>query len=147
MSRQECWDYHHIGDMRASYRLLGYFFILDTTSGRPPILGPGNKKWLRTPNIKNAADAELVTDATLSDKVTFHPPEYPYGNFAQVLAGGAEAQYIKYPDTSSHLKSEKEPTGANIGFADCHVDWRNFKEGDTLIMKERYGITSPVFWW
>jgi len=147
-SRQECWDYHHPSGEMATYRVLGYFFILDTRNGRGQIQPPeDNKRWLTTLNLKHPADAEFVIDVIMSDQQTFQAPEYPYGNFARIEAGSGMGLYTGYYDTSSHLKSDKEPTGGNIGFADCHVAWRDFKEGNTLIMKERYGSSSPVFWW
>ncbi|KPJ69673.1 hypothetical protein AMJ44_02910 [candidate division WOR-1 bacterium DG_54_3] len=146
--RQLYWDYHHpppppTPQTWAAYRVLGYLFILDTAQGRDPILGTGNKQWPRTLNIRYPADAELVTDITMSDKVNFHPPEYPNGNFAMVLVGGAGGQVTGYYDTSSHLKTDKEAAGGNIGFADCHVDWRPFNE-----MEWRFGgVDRPWHWW
>jgi len=135
--RKEYWEY-----APPMFRVTGYFWIIDAT-GRPPIQGSGNKQWLRTIYIKNAAEAELITDATLSDVGNWPHAEYPNGNFEQILCSGM-AVYPKVGyDTTNHLKSEKEPAGGNIGFADGHVDWRNFSE-----MERRLNIPgSLIFWW
>jgi prepilin-type N-terminal cleavage/methylation domain-containing protein/prepilin-type processing-associated H-X9-DG protein len=146
-SRQRCWDYHHPGGARASYRITGYFWLLDTlnsqgNSVKPAIEGSGNKQWVRTTSMKRAADAELVVDVTLSDP-TFPAQEYPNGNFAQIITGSAQGQYTGYYDTTSHLRSDREGAGGNIGFVGGHVRWRHFKE-----MERRYGGSGmPIHWW
>jgi len=144
-SRQRCWDYHHPDGSRASYRVTGYFWLLDTLneqgeSVKPAIRGSGNKRWIRTTNMKGAGIAELVIDVTLSDPVV-STQAYPSGNFAQIIAGSGQGQYTGYYDTTSHLRSDKEGAGGNIGFVDGHVKWRHFKE-----MEKRYGAT-PIHWW
>ena len=144
-SRLRCWDYHHPDGSRATYRVTGYFWLLDTLneqgeSVKPDIRGSGNKRWIRTTNIKGAGTAELVIDVTLSDPVV-STQAYPNGNFAQIIAGSGQGQYTGYYDTTSHLRSDKEGAGGNIGFVDGHVKWRHFKE-----MEKRYGAT-PIHWW
>lgn len=144
-SRQLCWDYHHPGGDRASYRITGYFWLLDTLdrqgeSAKPEIQGSGNKDWVSQINIKRAAESELVIDVTLSDP-SYPSQVYPDGNFEKIVAGSAQGQYTGYHDTTSHLKSDKEGAGGNIGFTDGHVDWRHFSE-----MERRYGNT-PIHWW
>jgi len=144
-SRQRCWDYHHPSGERAGYRITGYFWLLDTlnsqgNSVKPEIRGSGNKQWVRTTNMKRAAETELVIDVTLSDP-SFPSRDYPYGNFARIVAGSGQGQYTGYYDTTSHLRSDKESAGGNIGFTDGHVEWRNFK-----VMERRYGNT-PLHWW
>jgi prepilin-type processing-associated H-X9-DG protein len=144
-SRQRCWDYHHPGGATASYRITGYFWLLDAlnTQGesiRPEIGGSGNKEWVRTTNMKRAADAELVIDVTLSDP-SFPQHEYPDGNFAQIIAGSGQGAYTGYYDTTSHLRSEKQGAGGNMGFVDGHVRWRHFE------MMERRYLTTPTHWW
>ena len=47
----------------------------------------------------------------------------------------------KFTTVTSHLKSDYEPTGGNIGFLDSHVEWRTFEN-----MRMRFG-TNPGFWW
>ena len=144
-SRERCWDYHHPDGSRASYRITGYFWLLDTlntqgVSVKPEIQGNGNKKWVRTTNMERAAEAELVTDVTLSDP-TFPTNQYPDGNFAQIISGSGQGQYTGYYDTTSHLRSDKQGAGGNMGFVDGHVSWRHFNE-----MEKRY-LTTPTHWW
>jgi len=90
--------------------------------------------------MKNAGVAELVIDVTLSDPVV-SVQEYPNGNFGQIIAGSGQGQYTGYYDTTSHLRSDRQGAGGNIGFVDGHVKWRHFKE-----MEKRYGAT-PIHWW
>ncbi|UCG56701.1 MAG: type II secretion system protein [Phycisphaerales bacterium] len=144
-SRERCWDYHHPSGSRASYRVTGYFWLLDTLNNqgdsvRPNIRGSGNKQWVSTTNMKRAAEAELVIDVTLSDP-TFPADAYPNGNFAQIIAGSGQGAYTGYYDTTSHLRSDKEGAGGNIGFVAGHVKWRHFED-----MERRYGNT-PTHWW
>ena len=144
-SRQRCWDYHHPGGQRASYRVTGYFWLLDTlnnqgNSVKPEIRGNGNKNWVRTTDMKRAAEAELVIDVTLSDP-SFPRQEYPNGNFGRIVAGSGGGAYTGYNDTTSHLRTDREGAGGNMGFTDGHVRWRHFKE-----MERRYG-GSPIHWW
>jgi len=139
-ARQRYWDYHHPSGARAPYRVVGYFFILDRlnrdgTSRRGPIEGSGNKKWISTMNISNPGDAELVVDITMSDSDT--------DSFTKVLSGGARGEYTGWYDSTSHVKSEYEGLGGNIGFVDGHVKWRPFNE-----MEIRWTSGSgPHFWW
>ena len=144
-SRQRCWDYHHPGGQRASYRVTGYFWLLDTLdrtgdSVKPEIQGSGNKNWVSQMNIKRAAETELVVDVTLSDP-SFPSADYPNGNFGKIVAGSGQGQYTGYHDTTSHLKSESEGAGGNIGFTDGHVRWRHFDR-----MERRY-LNTPRHWW
>ena len=55
------------------------------------------------------------------------------------VKGGTWSQ-IQVTDRSSHLKSDEEPHGTNIGFLGGHVEWRHFRD-----MENRYG--NPTFWW
>lgn len=144
-SRQRCWDYHHPDGQRASYRVTGYFWLLDSlnrqnNSTRPEIQGSGNKVWVRQLNIKRPAETELVLDVTLSDPSS-SSAKYPNGNFGRIVAGSGQGLYTGYHDTTSHLESDKEGAGGNIGFADGHVDWRHFDK-----MERRYG-SRPIHWW
>lgn len=117
------------------YRALGYFFIIDSKNGRDKIKGSGDKIWLKTLNIKNSAEKELIIDMLICDKINYKPPKYPNGNFTK-----CPSKILGF-ETSSHLKDEKGPSGGNIGFVDGHVEWRYFKD-----MDKRYG-QNPVCWW
>lgn len=129
------------------YRVTGYFWMIDVfnrqgVSTRDPIEGSGNKKWLKDLNIKNAADAELVMDAIISDAQSFGPPDYPNGNFERILCGGMPDNPNVGYDASSHIKKPSEAAGGNMGFADGHTKWRPFNE-----MERRLGPGCPYHWW
>ncbi len=125
---------------RSGYRVLGYFFLWAAGwngNGKSTIRGPdGNpdpsKRWVDRIDIAQPANAELVTDPVLSDNADT--------TFIKVMAGGMPG-YGQSPDSTSHITSEKKPAGGNIGFADNHVEWRNFSD-----MCHRYG-GNPHFWW
>ena len=133
------WDYY---GNNYSYRVTGYFWMIDTHGGRNwQPQGSGHKKWIRIMHVKNAGAAELVTDATLSDEAAYRPPDFPNGNFAKVT-GGMFSRYGIY-DSTSHLKNEAEPTGANIGFVDGHAIWRPFQDIERRTPDSEY----PSHWW
>jgi prepilin-type processing-associated H-X9-DG protein len=94
--------------------------------------------------VDNPAETELVIDIVMSDENPMRWPqdEYPNGNFARITCGGMP--YHGIYDSSSHLITEKEPAGGNIGFVDGHVTWRPFSQ-----MENRLGTIydCPVFWW
>lgn len=120
---------------------------------RPAIQNNRNnsKIWLKTNNGKQPAMRELAVDATICawDQ---RSTAFPNGNFGTV-AGGTLGQVNLY-DRTSHLKSDAEPTGMNIGFLDGHLDWRHFKpdwespEFDLAddLPKPRCG-EGRKFWW
>jgi len=70
-----------------------------------------------------------------------------------LVAGGTLTQVQLY-DRTSHLKSDAQPSGMNIGYLDGHVDWRHFIPGWETpeyesaddIPKPRYG-GDRRFWW
>lgn len=130
------WDYH------GGYRVTGYFWMMDTAEGRGwQPYGSGDKRWLTTIAGKDAVGAELVTDVALSDERDYGPPEYPYGNFAR-NSGGMYDRYGIY-DVTSHLRSESECEGGNMGFVDCHVYWRGFRDMERRFAPGAY----PTHWW
>jgi len=130
------WDYH------GGYRVTGYFWMMDAEGGRGwQPWGSGNKKWLKTIAGKDAVGAELVTDVVLSDEEDYRPPEYPYGNFAR-NSGGMYSRWGLY-DVTSHLRSESECEGGNMGYTDCHVYWRPFKDMERRFPPGNY----PTHWW
>ena len=108
-------------------------------------------KWVDRTDMPQASEAELIVEATLSQRTgspasSYDPVKYPYGNFATIACGGNPGQGAS--DSSSHLVNDAKPAGGNIGFADGHVEWRPFSE-----MKVRY-ITygnnpggCPRWWW
>jgi len=133
-----------------NYVVSGYCYMLETAQSphRPKIRedadttlksNTGRKKWVKTTQDKNASNTELVIDATLGDPDA--DAKFGY-NFAQVATGGMWSQYQIY-DRTSHLLSDEEPSGGNMGFVDGHVDWRRFD-----LMQSRFGGSGiPTFWW
>jgi prepilin-type processing-associated H-X9-DG protein len=108
-------------------------------SGALPILGTGNKQWVSTIFIDNPEETELITDAIMSQTYNYDSKIYPNGNFGQITTGGISR------DSSSHLKSLKEPYGGNIGFVDGHVEWRPFEQMQ-LRLPTLYRF-DPNWWW
>lgn len=142
--------------LTGSFIVSGYCYVLQMAPGkgeRPEIQNNlnGSKVWLKTTTEKQPALRELSVDATLCawDE---RGPKYPNGNFG-LVAGGTLGQVGLY-DRTSHLKTDAQPSGMNIGFLDGHVQWRNFSpqwespeyDGDDDIAKPRYGANRR-FWW
>jgi prepilin-type processing-associated H-X9-DG protein len=111
-------------NMRKEYkRALSYFYMIDTTTGRGTIQGSGSKRWITNlAMVKQAADRELTTDATLTDETG--------QRFDAVLENSA--------NHAANHRNGKVPEGGDILFVDGHVLWRPFNE-----MEERY----MQFWW
>jgi prepilin-type processing-associated H-X9-DG protein len=76
-----------------------------------------------------ATDRVLFADATLNEKANGS------GSWADV-AGGFSVHHL-----SPHLTG-LIPSGANVGFKDGHVKWRQFK-----FMLVRTAANTPSFWW
>ncbi len=125
---------------KEDYHTAGYFFIVDTKSGRQKIQGKDSesKQWVTRLDMPKASGTELITDITMSDIVNYKPPEYPLGNFGKIQSKILGAKGF---ETTSHLINDKKAAGGIIGFLDGHVDWRPFME-----MDKRYG-DNPVCWW
>jgi prepilin-type N-terminal cleavage/methylation domain-containing protein len=129
------------------YIVSGYCYLLemDSNSGakRPQIIdtgrGDGPKSWVKTNREKDQGRRELVVDATLGQT----EPDTKHGyNFGTITVGGSWGTNGIH-DRTSHLKSDEEPQGGNIGFLDSHVAWRSFDQ-----MERRYGGSgSPAFFW
>jgi prepilin-type processing-associated H-X9-DG protein len=129
-------------DRQNTYRVAGYFFLMDTVNGRPsehPIYEPGtpHKRWVKNITEKGAGQAEMVIDATLS---TENDRE---GNFTEVAGGSFTRHQIL--DRTNHIRNNR-PEGTNIVFLDGHQEWRNFTE-----MEMRHtpggGGGPPFHWW
>ena len=126
-----------------SFIVSGYCYVLDDEKGNRtknvPIRNAENKtgpkRWPRTIYDKHASNTELCVDATLGREDSSMKYGYNFGD----IKGGTWGQ-IQVTDRSSHLKSDEEPYGGNIGFLGGHVEWRHFQD-----MENRYG--GPTFWW
>lgn len=139
---------------QGGYRILGYFFMLDNldqygNSQRPEIGGTGNKQWIsscRESDVTNPADAEIVTDVTISDQTHqdySDKTKFPNGGFHRINCGGMHGIAEVGFDSTNHIKKPSEGQGANVGYLDAHVRWRPFKE-----MEIRFTPgTCPDHWW
>ena len=130
-----------------SFIVSGYCYILESTQGnRPDIVryeGDSERKiWLKTNQEKHPALRELCIDSIMG----IPQSNTKYGrNFGQV-PGGIYAGSQVY-DQTSHLKSDEEPLGGNIGFLDGHTDWRHFDPDiESGVAVPRYGTTPGFFW-
>jgi prepilin-type N-terminal cleavage/methylation domain-containing protein/prepilin-type processing-associated H-X9-DG protein len=119
----------------SQFRVTSYFWLMDTRVGRgeKPQGVPPDWKWPKTLTIKNPAGTELILDATLS---TGTDPQT--ASFVEVQ-GGLWGRWQRY-DRTNHITRASRPDGANIAFADGHMDKRPFTE---MIVRR----TGPVHWW
>jgi prepilin-type N-terminal cleavage/methylation domain-containing protein len=139
------------------YIVSGYCYILHSTRGNKIYRNGGTaetekitlyekdneqKVWLGTNQEGHPASRELVVDSIMGE------PQNGtlYGrNFGQVH-GGIFDQYQVY-DQTSHLKSDEEPLGGNVGFLDSHTEWRHFDPDiENGIATPRYQNNPGFFW-
>jgi len=116
------------------FRVTGYFWMMDTQSGRtyhPE--GTSEKDWVTTLNCEKPSETELVLDATLS---TGSDPQT--ASFLEVQ-GGTWSRWQIY-DRTNHVRGGDRPAGGNIVFIDGHLEWRQFDE-----MEVR--VSPPYHWW
>jgi prepilin-type N-terminal cleavage/methylation domain-containing protein/prepilin-type processing-associated H-X9-DG protein len=144
--RFEAWN------ISEDFKMTSYFWMLKNKSLHEPQdgqeeaiwpkpQGTGNKKWLESAYIRSPGSTEVVSDIVLSDEENFGPPGFSNGNFIQSKAGLWE-RFQTY-DTSNHIFKSSYPLGANVGFADGHVDWRRFSDMERRSMQDQY----PTHWW
>ena len=139
------WDGQKFINVEASdFIVSGYCYITEVASGKRPEIKSypndgdnGTKIWCKTTREKNPSMRELAIDSTLGQTDT--TCKYGY-NFGRVTVGGSWSQ-ANFVDMTSHLRTDQEPTGGNMGFLDGHVEWRHWIE-----FKNRYG-QNPTFWW
>ena len=138
--RQSYWDFG--GSTRASWRIIAYLWILENdpwVTRKEPVWGNDNKIWVTRLDVGNPYEAELITDVAYQDALTLE--------FDIIMSGSSQGSSTGMPETSSHIKSSEKLFGANIGFCDGSVRWRNFSE-----MKPRFrwgGVngSGPINWW
>jgi prepilin-type N-terminal cleavage/methylation domain-containing protein len=143
------WDGKKFTSMNG-YIVSGYCYILELAlssgSSRPEIVryeeDSEQKIWLKTDMESHPASRELVIDSIMG----VPQANTLYGrNFGQV-PGGIWAEHQVY-DQTSHLKSDEEPLGGNIGFLDSHTEWRHFKpDMESGVAMPRYGNNPGFFW-
>lgn len=103
------------------------------------ITGEGAKWISKLSEVKGPASTVMVMDAVIS--------QLNDRNFFEITSGGVGTYFGSF-DASNHKSNQHAsdhsqflPSGSNVGYADGHVDWRDFDE-----MKHR--ITQGVwFWW
>ena len=133
----------------SGYIVSGYCYILQvipTATPRPEIVryeaDSEQKIWLRDTLAKQPASRELVIDSIMG----MPQSNTKYGRNFGLVPGGIYAESQVY-DQTSHLKTDEEPLGGNIGFLDSHTEWRHFRpEVESGVAVPRYG-DSPGFFW
>lgn len=130
------------------YSVTGYSWLWYApwnSNGQLPILGSGNKKWVKTIYIEKPAETELIVDCLISQKRIYDPAIYPNGNFGQITVGGSPSAGLY--DMSNHIKTLKEPYGGNVGFVDGHVQWRSFEQMQLRHITSGNSPTGDPRWW
>ena len=127
---------------RSNFRVTSYFYLMDTQNGRSYVARRNmvstapQRPWPRkTTDIRNAGTWELITDAAISTG-SGNPQT---DSFVDIRAGSYDKWGVF--DNTNHVDRRKRPLGANIGFADGHVDWRGF---DQMAV---WGPWGPYHWW
>jgi prepilin-type N-terminal cleavage/methylation domain-containing protein len=140
----------------AGFIVSGYCYILELSpvdingnkqKPRTPIVryrkDSEQKIWLKTTQQKGPASKELCVDSIMGIPQTGAPP---YGRNFDQIPGGIYNQSGVY-DQTSHLRSNGNPRGGNVGFLDAHTEWRNFDpEIMSGVASPRYGNNPGFFW-
>lgn len=132
-----------------SFVVSGYCYILETSSRpyRQEIVAYSTdsiqKRWVKTSMDSRPSDREVVVDSIMG----MPQSNTKYGREFASVTGGIYAESGVY-DTTSHLISNEEPAGGNVGFMDGHTAWRSFNpeldsNGAAI---PRYGNTPGFFW-
>lgn len=133
--------------IQSEYRVMPVLYMFDRVdnTGRsllPDMLLAGKKsQWIRkTTNINNTGRTIMIMDNVTSEAA---PEEW---NFFEIDAGDIYSNFGVY-DSSNHKSNKRigqgiEPDGANIGYVDGHVDWRNFD-----VMQHQITTFEAWFWW
>lgn len=141
-----------LAQQKAHFRVLPFIYMFERldpvtkVSRLPDKLETGEKpNWIsKISGLKNASAAIMIMDAVISQNGAEAD-----SNFAFITAGGSMADF-GIPDATNHLTKRTYPgkpsnyfipEGANIGFADGHVEARPFDQ-----MKRRL-TWGQVFWW
>lgn len=128
------------------YRVMPTLYMFDKIDGNGNSTLPqtlvSNKeaKWIsKLSNIQGASSTLMLMDNVIS--------ESDQQNFFQIEAGGVGNDFDTY-DNSNHASSQKfsgtsypVPDGANVGYADGHVDWRDFEQMEVQVNN------GVLFWW
>jgi len=150
---------------RQEIRVMEYVYMFERMnySATPPVSMYAGRRllngmepiWItKITTLTNSSATVMIADNTVSQVVATPASGYnaaPAGgcNFMEV-PGGLWTMYQIY-DASNHLSRQydgngnrKDVAGANIGYADGHVSWKNRLEIKCQI---QLGSGTPYFWW
>ena len=144
------WDGQEFKDLPSrSYMVAGYFFLLAGRDAyiRRYITDTEEKEWLDSVYMSDASHRELITDNIMGEDD--EDARWGY-NFGQITSGGMMSHDIV--ERSSHLISDEEPAGGNIGFLDGHVSWRKWDPPTYPMVVNgkavpRWNASGPASWW
>lgn len=136
--------------LKSNYRVLPIVYLLDRLNNSgdsimPQTLETGEPaNWIRKlSNVKASGSKTMVMDAVISANSW---------QFTEITAGGIdELSGGMLRDSTNHLKRQTigtppnagpAPEGSNVGYADGHVDWRDFED-----MRHRRTTGGMRFWW
>jgi prepilin-type N-terminal cleavage/methylation domain-containing protein/prepilin-type processing-associated H-X9-DG protein len=130
------------------FRVMSYIYMFDRVrpdgSSRLPVELATKEKplWIRKiSDLKNSSATIMIMDAVISQAGSS-------SNFSNIGGGGSSNDF-GIADSTNHLTKrsmtansvELEPEGANVGYADGHVEPKPFK---LMVLKLDYG---QWFWW
>ena len=136
-----------VAEQQSHYRVMPTVYMFDKidsdgNSTLPATLESGkDARWIsKLSNLKAASASLMLMDTVISDMDEV--------NFFEITAGGiGQGGFI---DSSNHKSSRKfagtsyvKPDGANVAYADGHVDWLDFEDMDVQINSEN----TVLFWW
>lgn len=138
-----------VTDKKGYYRVMPVLYMFDKLEEEDgdlvsvldeELVSGKDAKWIsKLTNVKGSADAILVMDNVISQGTE---------NFFEIKVGGAWDYFGVY-DTTNHKSTHHipgsnnlEPDGANVGYVDGHVDWRDYDD-----MEIQYQVDSLRFWW
>ena len=146
MFNNDTWDGEKFTH-ESGFVVSGYCFILQTMYlNRQDITAYENdteeKIWLRTNQVSSPATRELCVDTIMGTPLSNTKYGYVFGQ----VPGGIFSQDVVY-DRTSHLITNEEPAGGNIGFLDGHGEWRTFDPDiENGVAVPRY-TQGPAFFW
>ena len=132
-----------ITEQQTNYRVMPnlWMFYKDNTKtpSTLPLTGEAGKWVDKISNIRSTGSTIMIMDNVIESS------QQP-NNFFEIPDGGVSAWGIY--DNSNHASRQKtagteyyKPSGANTGYVDGHVEWRDFQD------MERKMQTGPYFWW
>jgi prepilin-type N-terminal cleavage/methylation domain-containing protein len=137
-----------------SFIVSGYCYILQMAKGRTPREAINNyatdstqKIWIETTMDKQPSLREVVVDSIMGQP----KPNTLYGYDFERVPGGIYAESQVY-DRSSHLVTDEQPAGGNVGYLDGHNEWRSFNpdlenDGKAVPRLDEEISYRPAFFW